>query len=69
LLTKLYVIMMSVILKTIRISRIEKNLTQEVVAKKLNSILTITIQYYYFKKKRKNIAALKWISQLNKMKF
>jgi transcriptional regulator with XRE-family HTH domain len=42
LLTKLYVIMMSVILKTIRISRIEKNLTQEVVAKKLN----FTQSYY-----------------------
>lgn len=41
-LTKLYVIMMSVILKTIRLSRIEKNLTQEAVAKKLN----FTQSYY-----------------------
>lgn len=41
-LTKLYVIMMSVILKTIRISRLEKNLTQEAVAKKLN----FTQSYY-----------------------
>ena len=42
LLTKMYVIMMSIILKTIRLTRIEKNLTQEAVAKKLN----FTQSYY-----------------------
>lgn len=38
----MYVIMISIILKTIRLSRIEKNLTQEAVAKKLN----FTQSYY-----------------------